>query len=130
MLLVCRKCKTENRAKAVYCKLCGQAIKRELSYGLENIIGRDDIQAQASSGIPRKSIAELTNQLDSSLPSLLIDHQPYKLEEPSNAGIDFQFSGHTHNGQFWPLNYITGIIFEQDWGYLKKKDSHFYISSG
>lgn len=98
--------------------------------GKFNIIGRDDIQAQASSGIPRKTIAELTSQLDNSLPNLLIDHQPYKLEEASNAGIDFQFSGHTHNGQFWPLNYITEMIFEQDWGYLKKKNTHFYISSG
>lgn len=98
--------------------------------GKFNIIGRDDIQGQASSGIPRKSIAELQRKLNNALPTLLIDHQPYKLEESSQAGIDFQFSGHTHNGQFWPLNYITGMIFEQDWGYLKKKDSHFYISSG
>ena len=98
--------------------------------GLFNIIGRDDIQAQQSSGIPRKSISELQNNVNNKLPTLLIDHQPYKLEESSRAGIDFQFSGHTHNGQFWPLNYITGLIFEQDWGYLKKKDSHFYISSG
>ncbi len=98
--------------------------------GKFNIIGRDDIQAQTSSGIPRKSISELQSELNSSLPTLLIDHQPYKLEESSQAGIDFQFSGHTHNGQFWPLNYITGMIFEQDWGYLKKEESHFYISSG
>lgn len=98
--------------------------------GKLNIIGRDDIQGQASSGNPRKSITELQSELNISLPTLLIDHQPYKLEEASQAGIDFQFSGHTHNGQFWPLNYITGLIFEQDWGYLKKKDSHFYISSG
>lgn len=98
--------------------------------GKFNIIGRDDIQAQASSGIPRKSIAELASHLDLSLPTLLLDHQPYKLEEAANHGIDFQFSGHTHHGQFWPLNYITGMIFEQDWGYLKKKATHFYISSG
>ena len=98
--------------------------------GKFNIIGRDDIQGQASSGIPRKSIAELQSEINNHLPTLLIDHQPYKLEESSQAGIDFQFSGHTHNGQFWPLNYITGMIFEQDWGYLKKNNSHFYISSG
>jgi len=44
--------------------------------------------------------------------------------------VDLQFSGHTHSGQFWPFNYITGLIFEKDWGYLKKRNTHFYISSG
>jgi len=44
--------------------------------------------------------------------------------------VDLQFSGHTHSGQFWPFNYITGLIFEKDWGYLKKRNTHFYISAG
>jgi len=44
--------------------------------------------------------------------------------------VDFQLSGHTHNGQIWPLNYLTGLLFEEDWGYLKKINTHFYISSG
>ena len=94
------------------------------------IIGRDDIQGQSMTGLPRKSLEELTRDLDTDLPIILLDHQPYKLGEVAEHAIDFQFSGHTHYGQFWPLNYITGLIFEQDWGYLKKKDTHFYVSSG
>ncbi len=94
------------------------------------IIGRDDIQGKSISGKSRKSIDELTKDVDFNLPVLLLDHQPYKLEKTAEHAIDFQFSGHTHNGQFWPLNYITGLLFEEDWGYLKKKDTHFYISSG
>ena len=94
------------------------------------IIGRDDIEGKSISGKPRKSLDELTRDIDFDLPVFLIDHQPYKLEETAKYGVDFQFSGHTHNGQFWPFNYITGLIFEEDWGYLKKKDTHFYISSG
>lgn len=98
--------------------------------GKFNMIGRDDIQAQTSTGASRKSIEELKQNIDDHLPTLLLDHQPYQLKEVAESGIDFQFSGHTHNGQFWPFNYITGLIFEQDWGYIKKKNTHFYISSG
>ncbi|OQY04535.1 MAG: hypothetical protein B6I20_02835 [Bacteroidetes bacterium 4572_117] len=95
------------------------------------IISRDDIEGERmSGGKERKSLDELTEGVDFNLPVFLLDHQPFKLEKTAEYDIDFQFSGHTHNGQFWPLNYITGLIFEEDWGYLKKKNTHFYISSG
>jgi len=28
------------------------------------------------------------------------------------------------------LNYITKAVFELSWGYLKKGNTHFYVSSG
>lgn len=94
------------------------------------IIGRDDVQGKIVSGVERKSLDDLTKDIDFNYPVILLDHQPYKLNETTEFAIDFQFSGHTHNGQIWPANYITGLLFEQDWGYLKKKNTHFYISSG
>jgi predicted MPP superfamily phosphohydrolase len=30
----------------------------------------------------------------------------------------------------WPLNYIAGMVYELSYGYLKKKNSHFIVSSG
>lgn len=94
------------------------------------IIGRDDIQGKIISGNERKTLKELTMDIDFKLPVILLDHQPFGLDKTAEYPIDLQFSGHTHNGQIWPLNYITGLIFEEDWGYLKKKDTHFYVSSG
>ncbi len=94
------------------------------------IIGRDDIEGKTFSGKKRKSLDELTKDIDFKLPVFLLDHQPYKLEKTAEFAVDLQFSGHTHNGQIWPLNYLTGLLFEEDWGYLKKKNTHFYISSG
>ena len=94
------------------------------------LIGRDDIEGKRISGKKRKTLVELTEGIDFNLPVILLDHQPYNLAETAEYAIDLQFSGHTHNGQMWPLNYITGLIFEEDWGYLKKKNTHFYISSG
>ena len=94
------------------------------------IIGRDDIQGKSITNKERKSLEELTKNIDLNLPVFLLDHQPYKLDKTAEHAIDLQFSGHTHNGQMWPFSYITRLIFEQDWGYLKKKKTHFYISSG
>ena len=94
------------------------------------IVGRDDLEGQSFMNKSRKEMATLFDSIDTLKPVILMDHQPYKLEDSQKAGVDFHFSGHTHHGQFWPLNYITGAIFETDWGYLKKGDTHFYVSCG
>jgi uncharacterized protein len=44
--------------------------------------------------------------------------------------VDLQLSGHTHYGQMWPFNYITHKVYELDWGYLKKENTHYYVSCG
>ncbi len=94
------------------------------------IVGREDYQMGNFVNKRRKELVELVEGLDTELPIILLDHQPYKLEEAKNNGVDLQISGHTHNGQIWPFNYITGAIFEEDWGYLKKDNTHYYISCG
>jgi predicted MPP superfamily phosphohydrolase len=116
-----------------YYKQNGIHILKDTSILINNqfyVVGRDDIQGNQANGVNRQALGSLFSNIDFSKVVLCLDHQPYKLEEVANYPIDFQFSGHTHNGQFWPLNYITGLIFEEDWGYLKKKNTHFYISSG
>ncbi len=89
------------------------------------IAGRKDRQAGQ-----RKTISDLLQSVDGQLPVILLDHQPYQLEKAEQAGVDLQLSGHTHHGQMWPLNYITRKVYEQDWGYLQKGKSHFYVSCG
>ena len=62
--------------------------------------------------------------------SILLDHQPYRLEEAEQAGIDFQFSGHTHRGQVWPLSWIVDAMYEKAWGHHQRGNTHYYVSSG
>ncbi|MDA3883239.1 MAG: metallophosphoesterase [Bacteroidales bacterium] len=95
-----------------------------LANGIQ-IVGRKDLH-----GGTRKSLDSLLQDLDRSKPIIVMDHQPYHLDKAAEAGIDLHLSGHTHNGQMWPLNYITEALFELSWGYLKKGNSHFYVSSG
>lgn len=64
------------------------------------------------------------------LPVILLDHAPYCLEEAGNNNIDVQLSGHTHNGQTWPLNYITDAVYDIAWGYKKINNTHLFVSCG
>jgi uncharacterized protein len=61
---------------------------------------------------------------------ILLAHQPSNIFEASNAGFDFQISGHTHGGQYFPAN----IIFKPFHPYLSGLHMHdktwIYVSSG
>lgn len=89
------------------------------------LIGRDD-----RSNTARRSLQELMAGIDKSNPIILLYHQPYKLTESEAAGVDLQFSGHTHRGQVWPMNWVTDHIYEQSHGYRQWGNSHIYVSSG
>ncbi|UCE65564.1 MAG: metallophosphoesterase [Candidatus Zixiibacteriota bacterium] len=94
------------------------------------LIGREDRDARRFSGIGRKTLEELMVKVDKESPIILMDHQPFKLEEASSNQIDLQISGHTHSGQLWPFNYLTNAIYEVSRGYKKKDNTHVYVSSG
>ena len=90
------------------------------------IIGRDDRM-----NFQRKPLEDLMASVGSSLPfTILLDHQPYHLDQTEKAGIDFQLSGHTHRGQVWPITWITDAIYEKSWGSYRRGNTQYYISSG
>jgi predicted MPP superfamily phosphohydrolase len=94
------------------------------------VAGREDLTINTFTNARRKSLSDIVDSLDKTKPIILLDHQPFKLDKVVENGIDLQLSGHTHHGQLWPFNYITQIVYELSWGYLKKGDTHFYVSSG
>ena len=78
----------------------------------------------------RKTIDALLQGLPDDLPLILIDHRPTDIENVSRTRVDLQMSGHTHHGQLFPINFITNKQYELSWGYLKKGQTHFFVSSG
>jgi len=94
------------------------------------IMGREDRSGERRTGRKRKLISELKQGLDPTKPVLMMDHQPYNLEDADTNGIDFQLSGHSHHGQFWPINHITDAVYEVSWGYKKKENTHGYVTCG
>lgn len=89
------------------------------------VIGRDD-----RTNPRRKPLAQLMQGVDKTRYTILLDHQPYHLEEAERNGIDFQLSGHTHYGQMWPISWIEDMIYEDAYGPLQKGHTRYYVTSG
>lgn len=89
------------------------------------IVGRDD-----RSNRNRKTTEQLLAGADCNKFIILLDHQPYNLDESKKNGVDFQLSGHTHEGQVWPISLVVHGMYEDAWGFLQKGDTRYYVSSG
>ena len=89
------------------------------------LIGRDDRMNPS-----RKTLKDLLANAPKNQYTIVLDHQPYHLEETAECGIDFQLSGHTHRGQVWPISWITDALYECSWGPYQRDHTHYYISSG
>ncbi len=93
------------------------------------LIGRKDLMSERMDG-GRKKLADIMEGVDHSYPLILMDHQPFHLEVAQRNGIDLQLSGHTHDGQLFPFNLITDLVYELSWGYKQKGSTHYYVSCG
>lgn len=89
------------------------------------LAGRNENRSQK-----RKNLDELLKDAPEDLPVILMDHRPLNLLEVSSSKVDIQVSGHTHNGQLFPLNFITKQVYELSWGYKKIGNTHFFVTSG
>lgn len=95
------------------------------------LVGRDDASRHRYNGAERQALSAIMTQVDrNKLPVILLDHEPSDLLASEAAGVDLQFSGHTHLGQLFPNNFITGAIYEDDWGYLRKNGFQLVVSCG
>lgn len=111
----------------------GVKVLRDTAIRIDNrfyLVGRDDRDKKRFTGKARLELGELMKEVDRSCPVILMDHQPFHLDQTVHEKVDLQLSGHTHHGQIWPLNLITSSMYEISSGYLKKGDTHFYVSNG
>jgi len=89
------------------------------------LVGRKDARNRS-----RLYVEALTSDLLNGFPVLMLDHRPTDIDAVSKSKVDIQFSGHTHHGQLFPINFITRDIYEIGWGYKKIGGTHFFVSSG
>ena len=88
-----------------------------------NLIGLSD-------NISNESKIEYLEKLSKkNLFNLLIVHKPSIWKKASNKA-NLMLSGHTHNGQIFPFNFIVKLQFPQNYGLYKNNDNHLYVSSG
>jgi predicted MPP superfamily phosphohydrolase len=89
------------------------------------LAGRNDTHVRT-----RKNPEDLLQSVTDSLPIILVDHRPTEIDQISRSRANVVFSGHTHNGQLFPINLITRRVYELSYGYMKKGHTHFFVSSG
>ena len=89
------------------------------------IIGRNDDLV-----VDRPTAAQLLQGADLALPVLLMDHRPSDIEIHAQLPIDIQVSGHTHNGQVFPANFVVKMLYRLAYGYEEINQSHFFVTSG
>ncbi|PIT88003.1 MAG: hypothetical protein COU29_04310 [Candidatus Magasanikbacteria bacterium CG10_big_fil_rev_8_21_14_0_10_36_32] len=64
-------------------------------------------------------------------PNILLYHSPTNIDEFKNLGVNLQLSGHTHEGQLFPFNYIVRLIYKRSAiGLWHSDDYTLYTTSG
>lgn len=64
-------------------------------------------------------------------PTILINHPPTAFAAPHEYSVNLIVSGHTHQGQFWPLRYITHRVYgKYDYGMHPYKNLTSITSNG
>lgn len=94
------------------------------------LVGRLDLTPLAKQDFKRKSIDDLLKNANFDNLIISLDHQPTDMENSANALVDLMLSGHTHGGQFFPINLAIRWFFPHYYGYKKYKNMHLVISSG
>jgi predicted MPP superfamily phosphohydrolase len=91
------------------------------------VVGRQDRTEES-----RKSILSLTSDVSSDKYMIVLDHQPNDFENEALAGADLVLSGHTHNGQIFPVGIFIRMfhMFDKTYGYEKRGNTNFIVSSG
>lgn len=92
------------------------------------LVGRKDSSPIGAQGERRVSMENELAQLDAGLPVIVLDHQPSNIGEYEQA--DLILCGHTHQGQVFPINFITDRLFAVDYGYYRDGDTQVIVSSG
>jgi predicted MPP superfamily phosphohydrolase len=68
---------------------------------------------------------------DPNQPSILLYHSPTHIAEAKTAGISLQLAGHVHQGQIFPLQPITRLIYGRYYhGLHTEGDYNLYATSG
>lgn len=94
------------------------------------LYGRPDYRRPGRGITERKTPEEITEDMNKSKPIIVADHEPNELQELADAGVDMDLCGHTHDGQMFPGNITTALMWENSYGYMKKDNMHNIVTSG
>jgi predicted MPP superfamily phosphohydrolase len=80
--------------------------------GVDDATGRRQFAPRGVSadGLPRSAL-ELALQGRPQGGTVLLSHTPWAVDEAAELGAGLMLSGHTHDGQIWPFNYLVALQY-------------------
>ncbi|MDR3223534.1 MAG: metallophosphoesterase [Methanobrevibacter sp.] len=91
-------------------------------FGLSYSFGNQDEQIE--------TIKKIEEVIDLNQVNILVYHVPLNWELFRSIGFDIQLSGHTHGGQFYPMNLIFKMMFPYLRGLFKHDNSYLSVTDG
>lgn len=79
----------------------------------------------------RAPLSQVLAGSDTALPVVVMDHNPAHIDEYS-LPVDLVLSGHTHQGQLFPANLVTGLLYASDYGHYRQSpdSTQLIVTSG
>jgi uncharacterized protein len=82
----------------------------------------------------KKNVVDVVKSLEpqyQGYPNIFMYHSPVNIDKFKTMGINLQLAGHTHDGQLFPLNYVTKLIYHgYDYGLHVMGDYTLYTTNG
>ena len=96
-----------------------------VKHGEIQLIGIDDAEDKNQ---VRRELEKI--RLDPKCFKILLYHRPVGWEAAIASGINLMLSGHTHNGQIFPFNWLVRQQFKRIRGLHTQDNCHLYVSPG
>lgn len=96
------------------------------------LVGRKDISEDRKryGDNSRLNLEELLKGANPEVFTILMDHSPLDIYKAADLGVNLQVSGHTHQGQMYPLGIITERYYPFDYGHLIIDNYNLIATSG
>ena len=98
---------------------------QSVSIGELQLIGIDDAEDKEQVGRELRNI-----DLDPQCFKVLLYHRPLGWDHAVTAGVSLMLSGHTHNGQIFPFNWLVRQQFKRIHGLHTQGNCRLYVSPG
>jgi len=74
------------------------------------VAGVDDLTARRQFGLDGEAVKKALSGRPPGA-AILLSHTPWEAETAAAAGAGLMLSGHTHNGQIWPFNFLSATRY-------------------
>ncbi|MGV8039014.1 MAG: metallophosphoesterase [Thermoanaerobaculaceae bacterium] len=93
------------------------------------LAGIDDLTARRQFATPGDP---MSSALDSRPPgaTILLSHTPWRAADVAAKGVALMLSGHTHDGQIWPFNYLVRLQYPLAGGRYEVGGMQMLVSRG